>query len=66
VLAKVGQVGHTTGWCSLGLARATRWCGPLVAPHCPHWNSLSGMTKFDGSTRRRGGTCSCLGCFVGV
>jgi hypothetical protein len=31
VLAEVGQSGHTTGWRGLGLARATRWCGPLVA-----------------------------------
>jgi hypothetical protein len=31
VLAEVGQGGHITGWCGLGLARATRWCGPLVA-----------------------------------
>jgi hypothetical protein len=31
VLAEVGQGSHTTGWCGLGLARATRWCGPLVA-----------------------------------
>jgi hypothetical protein len=31
VLAEVGQGGHTTGWRSLGLPRATRWCGPLVA-----------------------------------
>jgi hypothetical protein len=23
---------HTMGWCSLTLARATRWCGPLVHP----------------------------------
>jgi hypothetical protein len=30
-LAKVGQSGHTTRWRGLGLARATRWCGPLVA-----------------------------------
>jgi hypothetical protein len=27
----VGQGSHTTRWRSLGLARATRWCGPLVA-----------------------------------
>jgi hypothetical protein len=31
VLAEVGQGGHTTGWRGLGLARATWWCGPLVA-----------------------------------
>jgi hypothetical protein len=31
VLAEVVQGGHTTGWRGLGLARATRWCGPLVA-----------------------------------
>jgi hypothetical protein len=31
VLAEVGQGGHTTRWRGLGLARATRWCGPLVA-----------------------------------
>jgi hypothetical protein len=33
VLAEVGQGGHTTGWHGLGLARATKWCGPLVAHH---------------------------------
>jgi hypothetical protein len=28
-----GQEGsHTIGWCGLPLARATRWCGPLVHP----------------------------------
>jgi hypothetical protein len=26
-----GRPHHTTGWRDLGLARATRWCGPLVA-----------------------------------
>jgi hypothetical protein len=31
VLAEVGQGGHTTGWHGLGLARTTRWCGPLAA-----------------------------------
>jgi hypothetical protein len=30
-LVEVGQGGHTTRWRSLGLARTTRWCGPLVA-----------------------------------
>jgi hypothetical protein len=30
-MAEVGQGGHTTRWRGLGLARATRWCGPLVA-----------------------------------
>jgi hypothetical protein len=30
VLAEVGQGGHTRGWRDLGLAHATRWCGPLV------------------------------------
>jgi hypothetical protein len=30
-MAEVGQGGHTTRRCGLGLARATRWCGPLVA-----------------------------------
>jgi hypothetical protein len=29
-MAEVGQGGHTTRWRSLGLARTTRWCGPLV------------------------------------
>jgi hypothetical protein len=34
VLAEVGQGGHTTGWCSLGLAHATRGVGPwwLTSP----------------------------------
>jgi hypothetical protein len=31
VLAEVGQGGHTTGWCDLGLTHATWWCGPLAA-----------------------------------
>jgi hypothetical protein len=31
VLAEMGQGSHTIGWRGLGLARATRWCGPLVA-----------------------------------
>jgi hypothetical protein len=30
-MAEVGQGSHTTRWHGLGLARATRWCGPLVA-----------------------------------
>jgi hypothetical protein len=30
-LAEVGQGGHTTWRCGLGLARANGWCGPLVA-----------------------------------
>jgi hypothetical protein len=30
-MAEVGQGGHTTRCHGLGLARATRWCGPLVA-----------------------------------
>jgi hypothetical protein len=30
-LAEVGQGGHTTRWRDLGLARANKWCGPLVA-----------------------------------
>jgi hypothetical protein len=30
-MVEVGQGGHTTRWRGLGLARATRWCGPLVA-----------------------------------
>jgi hypothetical protein len=30
-MAEVGQGGHTTRWRDLGLAHATRWCGPLVA-----------------------------------
>jgi hypothetical protein len=30
-MAEVGQGGDTTGWCNLGLARATWWCGPLAA-----------------------------------
>jgi hypothetical protein len=30
-MAGVGQGGHTTRWHDLGPARATRWCGPLVA-----------------------------------
>jgi hypothetical protein len=30
-MAEVGQGGHTTRRHGLGLARATRWCGPLVA-----------------------------------
>jgi hypothetical protein len=30
-MAEVGQGGHTTRRRGLGLARATRWCGPLVA-----------------------------------
>jgi hypothetical protein len=30
-MAEVGQGGHTTRWCGLGLDRATRWCGPLMA-----------------------------------
>jgi hypothetical protein len=31
VMAEVGQRGHTTRWRGLGLARATSWCGALVA-----------------------------------
>jgi hypothetical protein len=27
-MAEVGQGGHTTRWSGLGLARATKWCGP--------------------------------------
>jgi hypothetical protein len=27
-MAEVGQGSHTTRWRGLGLARATRWCGP--------------------------------------
>jgi hypothetical protein len=30
-MPEVGQGGHTTRWCGLGLARTTRWCGTLVA-----------------------------------
>jgi hypothetical protein len=30
-MAEMGQGGHTTRWRGLGLAHATRWCGPLVA-----------------------------------
>jgi hypothetical protein len=30
-MTEVGQGGHTTRWRGLGLACATRWCGPLVA-----------------------------------
>jgi hypothetical protein len=30
-MAEVGQGGHTTRWRGLGLARATMWCGDLVA-----------------------------------
>jgi hypothetical protein len=30
-MPEVGQGGHITRWRDLGLARATRWCGPLVA-----------------------------------
>jgi hypothetical protein len=30
-MAEVGQGGHTTRRRDLGLAHATRWCGPLVA-----------------------------------
>jgi hypothetical protein len=30
-MAEVGQGGHTTRRYGLGLARVTRWCGPLVA-----------------------------------
>jgi hypothetical protein len=30
-MAEVGQGGHSTRRRGLGLARATRWCGPLVA-----------------------------------
>jgi hypothetical protein len=30
-LAEVGQGGHTTRRCGLGLAHAMGWCGPLVA-----------------------------------
>jgi hypothetical protein len=33
-MAEVGQGDHTTRWCGLGLARATKWCGPLVAHFC--------------------------------
>jgi hypothetical protein len=29
-MAEVGQGGHTTRWHGLGLACATRWCGPLL------------------------------------
>jgi hypothetical protein len=35
-----GWGGHTTPWC--GLARATRWCEPLVAPlHLVFWLRVS-------------------------
>jgi hypothetical protein len=30
-MADIGQGGHTTRQRGLGLARTTRWCGPLVA-----------------------------------
>jgi hypothetical protein len=41
-MAEVGQGGHTTRWRGLELARATRWCGPLVAHFClSFWLLLS-------------------------